>query len=313
MLAWVPKGIGFVAMLRVLTAVIPTDVPPPSNILTNHAVRLSAIIAIVTMVLGNTVALTQTNLKRLFAYSSIAHAGYLMIGVAVAFRNGPSSAGTITLGASSVLFYLVTYALMTLGAFGVMIALSTPERPVETIEDVAGLAKEHPIAAASMAICLFSLAGIPPFAGFIGKFNLFVAAFSASTDDDASTYQALAVIGVLNSAIGAYYYLKIVVAMYYREPSGPPLAAPKVPWPTAAAISACVGLTVLLGVYAQPLYSAADASALALISRPAPIARLAAAEPISPEAEAKYKAQLEAEREEAARRGIRWAPPVRRP
>ncbi len=174
------------------------------------------------MTLGNTVALAQTNLKRLFAYSSIAHAGYLMVGVTVAFRNGPSIGG-ITLGSESVLFYLVSYALMTLGAFAVIIGLSTPERPVETVDDLAGLAKSHPIMALAMAICLFSLAGIPPLAGFIGKFNLFVAAFSASTDTDARMYQSLAVIGVLNSAIGAYYYLKIVVAMYYREPVGAPL------------------------------------------------------------------------------------------
>ena len=98
LLAWVPKGIGFVAILRTLTAVIPTDVPPPGNNLTNQAAVLSWIIAAVTMTLGNTVALAQTNLKRLFAYSSIAHAGYLMIGVAVAFRNGPEHRRASTAG-----------------------------------------------------------------------------------------------------------------------------------------------------------------------------------------------------------------------
>ena len=276
LLAWVPKGIGFVAILRTLTAVIPTDMVGPANTLTNQAVVLAWIIAVVTMTLGNTVALAQTNLKRLFAYSSIAHAGYLMIGVTVAFRNGPSVDG-ITLGSESVLFYLVTYALMTLGAFAVIIALGTPERPVETVDDLAGLAKTHPVLALALAICLFSLAGIPPLAGFIGKFNLFVAAFSASTDTDATMFQSLAVIGVINSAIGAYYYLKIIVAMYYRDPVGAPLR-PNLTWPTATAIGACTSLTVLFGFWAQPIYVATRESAVALVAHSEPVALLASSD-----------------------------------
>ncbi len=275
LLAWVPKGIGFVAMLRTITAVIPTDVTPPTNNLTQQAVVLCWIIAAVTMTLGNTVALAQNNLKRLFAYSSIAHAGYLMVGITVAFRNGPSLSG-ITLGSESVLFYLVSYALMTLGAFAVIIGLSTPERPVETVDDLAGLAKSQPILALAMAICLFSLAGIPPLAGFIGKFNLFVAAFQASNDSDARMYQSLAVIGVINSAIGAYYYLKIVVAMYYRDPVGAPLK-PWLTWPTATAIGTCSTLTVVLGLWAQPIYIATRESAEALVLHPEPVAACLAA------------------------------------
>ena len=223
LLAWVPKGIGFLAILRTLTAVIPTDVLPPEDTLTNQAAVLAWLIAVITMTLGNTVALGQTNLKRLFAYSSIAHAGYLMIGVAVAFRNGPRTGG-IMLGSEAILFYLVAYGLMTLGAFAVILGLSSSERPVETVDDLAGLAKAHPLMALAMAVCLFSLAGIPPLPGFWGKLRLFVAAFSASNRDDAPMFQWLALIGVINSAIGAYYYLKIVVAMYFREPVGRPLA-----------------------------------------------------------------------------------------
>ena len=306
LLAWVPKGIGFVAILRTITAVIPTDVAPPTNNLTQQAAVLAWIIAAVTMTLGNTVALAQTNLKRLFAYSSIAHAGYLMVGVTVAFRNGPSLSG-ITLGSESVLFYLVTYALMTLGAFAVIIGLSTPERPVETVDDLAGLAKTHPVMALAMAICLFSLAGIPPLAGFIGKFNLFVAAFSASTDHDERMYTSLAVIGVINSAIGAYYYLKIVVSMYYREPVGAPLS-PRLKWPTAVAIGACSTLTVLLGFWAQPIYSASRASAEALVLHPEPVAVLVSTEDDRPMAEAELQKSYNAAREAAALRGLQWAP-----
>jgi NADH-quinone oxidoreductase subunit N len=310
LLAWVPKGIGFVAILRTITAVIPTDVTPPTENLTQQAAVLCWIIAVVTMTLGNTVALAQTNLKRLFAYSSIAHAGYLMVGVTVAFRNGPV-AGEMPLGSESVLFYLVSYALMTLGAFAVIIGLSTPERPVETVDDLAGLVRSHPVMALAMAICLFSLAGIPPLAGFIGKFNLFVAAFAASTDSDARMYQSLAVIGVINSAIGAYYYLKIVVAMYYREPTGAPLQ-PRLTWPTAAAIGTCSSLTVLLGIWAGPIYSASRASAEALVFHQEPVALVASVEERAV-SEAEQERAAKAAREADARRGLMIVPrtPVR--
>lgn len=320
LLAWIPKGIGFVAILRTVTAVIPTDVLPPGNNLVNQAAVLSWIIAVVTMTLGNTVALAQTNLKRLFAYSSIAHAGYLMIGITVAFRNGdianhPADPNHLApfpqeLGSEAVLFYLVAYALMTLGAFAVIIGLSTPERPVETIDDVAGLARSHPVMALAMAVCLFSLAGIPPLAGFLGKFNLFVAAFEASNDADARMYQSLALIGVINSAIGAYYYLKIVVAMYTGEPTGEPLR-PHLSWPTATAIGTCSTLTLLLGLWGQPIYSAARDSAIALTLHPRPVA-VVANESIET-AERELRQANDAARAPSTR-GLQWAhPPAARP
>ncbi len=223
LLAWLPKAVGFVAILRTLTAVIPTDVLPPSNRLTMQAIYLTSIIAVATMVLGNTVALAQTNLKRLFAYSSIAHAGYLMIGVAVAFRNS----------------------------------------------DIAGLAKSQPILAAAMAIFLFSLAGIPPLAGFWGKFNIFVAAYSAGNADDAWIYQTLSVVGVISAAIGAAYYLKIVAAIYLRDTVGKPLS-PRLTWPIMTAIGACSTLTLLFMFWAQPLYVASRECAVALANHPEP-------------------------------------------
>ncbi len=122
MLAWVPKAIGFLAMARVLTSVV--SVGGAGFIPLDRAVALAGIIAVATMTLGNTVALLQDNLKRLLAYSSIAHAGYLLVGTAVAFANTPGSHPGF-LGLQGVLLYLVAYALMTLGAFGVIIALST--------------------------------------------------------------------------------------------------------------------------------------------------------------------------------------------
>ena len=273
LLAWIPKGIGFVAILRTLTAVIPTD-RFDSPVATKAAV-VAWIIAVITMTLGNTVALAQTNLKRLFAYSSIAHAGYLMIGVAVAFRNGSAEPVSDTpVGSESVLFYLVAYALMTLGAFAVIIGLSSPERSVEKVDDLNGLNQSQPLMAFAMTVCLFSLAGIPPFIGFLGKFQLFAAAFYAGQGDDARFYQYLALAGAINSAIGAYYYLKIIVAMYYKAPTGAPLTARPTPV-VAFAIGTCTTLTLLLGLYSIPISKATRESAVALVNHPVP--------PVTPE------------------------------
>ena len=265
LLAWVPKGIGFVAMLRMLTAVI-----GGSSALADKAVVLAWVIAVVTMTLGNTVALMQDNLKRLFAYSSIAHAGYLMVGIAAAFRTDAASADAAPyLGAQAVVFYLAAYALMTLGAFGVIIGLSTPERPVETVEDLAGLGQSHPAAAFAMALCLFSLTGVPPLAGFMGKYEIFASVLSAAQGRDARFFQILAIIGVLNAAIGAYYYLRIVVAMYFRT-SREPRPLVRVARPTWAAVGLCAALSLLLGIVARPLDRAARESAIALTADPGP-------------------------------------------
>ena len=265
MLAWVPKGVGFLAILRVLTGVFAGTTP--DGFLKNAAF-LAWIIAAVTMTLGNTVALSQNNLKRLFAYSSIAHAGYLMIGVSVAFRNGTRTTG-LALGSEALLYYLAAYAFMTLGVFAVIIALNTGKRAVENVDDLSGLKQTNPWLALSMAICLFSLAGIPPLAGFFGKFELFAAAFSASRDDDAAMFRILALVGAINSAIGAYYYLRIVVVMYLKRPVGPAIDA-KPAWPTTLAVAACAIATVLLGLFANPAMNAARSAAESVVAQPAP-------------------------------------------
>jgi NADH-quinone oxidoreductase subunit N len=265
-LAWIPKGIGFVAMIRALTAVL--SGPPIGAPVADKAVVLAWVIAVATMTLGNTVALMQEDLKRLLAYSSIAHAGYLMIGVAAAFRNPPGVANSYP-GAQGIAFYLATYALMTLGAFGVILALSTPERPVETVEDLTGLGRTQPLAALAMALCLFSLAGVPPLAGFWGKFQVFASALTVGEDEDATLFQLLAVIGVVNAAIGAYYYLRIVVKMYLWPADGPALQ-PRAPWPTMIAVGACATLSLLFGLFPAPIAVAARESAAAAVAQPDP-------------------------------------------
>jgi NADH-quinone oxidoreductase subunit N len=280
-LSWVPKAVGFMAMLRTITAIVSAG--GATAALSHRAVLLAWLIAVVSMTLGNTVALAQENLKRLLAYSSISHAGFLTIGVAVAFRSTAESVG-VYFGAESVLFYLTAYALMTLGAFGVIVLLSTPERPVEAVSDLAGVGRTHPGAAVAMAICLFSLAGIPPLAGFWAKFEVFASALSVGPADDSRLFYWLAVIGVVTAAIGAYYYLRIVMVMYLRQPTGETLH-PRYAWPAVLAVTACASLTVLLGVFPAPVqYATREAaqSAIALpdpTGQPGPIAGAAQAMP----------------------------------
>ncbi|MEM7536744.1 MAG: NADH-quinone oxidoreductase subunit N [Chloroflexota bacterium] len=164
-----------------------------------------AVLAILTMTLGNLVALRQTSLKRLLAYSSIAHAGYILVGL---------TPGT-TLGADAALFYLFSYAFTNIGAFAVVMMLEkvtedTHER--DTLANRArGLASKYPLLAMAMAIFMFGLSGMPPMAGFFGKFFIFQAAVEGG-------WAWLAVIAVLNSAIGAYYYLRVIMSMYLRDP-----------------------------------------------------------------------------------------------
>ncbi|HEY3278845.1 MAG TPA: NADH-quinone oxidoreductase subunit N [Syntrophorhabdaceae bacterium] len=160
------------------------------------------VIAVLTMCVGNITALVQQDVKRMLAYSSIAHAGYIL----VAFVTGDKVLS------SSVLFYLVAYAFMNIGAFTVVMVLGRKGDENTDIESYAGLGRRHPFVALSMSIFLLSLAGVPPLAGFAGKFYVFSAAIKAH-------YYWLAVIGVLTSAIAAYYYLRVIMYMYFKEPS----------------------------------------------------------------------------------------------
>ncbi len=164
-----------------------------------------AVLAVLTMTVGNLAALRQESLKRMLAYSSIAHAGYVLVGVAAAN----------TTGTAAVLFYLLVYALMNLGAFAVVIALERQGAGDVTLSEIRGLARSHPLLGAAMAVFMFSLTGVPPFAGFFGKFYLFQAAVQANLS-------WLVVIAVLNSALSAYYYLGVLVQMYMADVEEPP-------------------------------------------------------------------------------------------
>jgi NADH-quinone oxidoreductase subunit N len=208
---------------------------------------LVAALAVVTIVGGNLGALAQGNLKRMLAYSSIAHAGYIL----VAFVAAPHLAG------EAVLFYLVAYGAANLGAFGTIAALSRDGREPLSMNDVAGLAERRPALAAALTVFLVSLTGIPVTAGFVGKFYLFNAAVS-------SGWVGLALVGVVMSVVSAYYYLRVVVAMYMREPVGEDIWAPVAP-AARLALGISVALTLALGIYPAPLLALARAAARSLL------------------------------------------------
>ncbi|MDQ7029022.1 MAG: NADH-quinone oxidoreductase subunit N [Ardenticatenia bacterium] len=190
---------------------------------------LLAALAAITMTWGNVGALLQRNIKRMLAYSSIAHAGYLLIGVL--------SGG---IGFVAVLVYLLIYALMNLGAFGVILLLEDGKRETLDIEAYRGLARFHPGAALLMSIFLLSLAGFPPTAGFFGKFFLFTAGVSAGL-----TW--LVIVAVLNSVLSVFYYARVIVKMYMQEPVEPPAFSRS--WLVAGALAVAVAGVVLLGLY----------------------------------------------------------------
>src|SRR5436190_14677965 len=209
---------------------------------------LFEVLAIVTMTVGNLAALTQSNLKRMLAYSSIAHAGYLLIGIVAA------GAG-YTRGVTATLVYLFIYAFMQLGAFGIIILMRRQDVIGDELKDLSGLYLRRPVAAFAMLLFMLSLGGIPPTAGFMGKFWLFSAAIEAG-------FVWLAVIGVLNSAISLYYYIRVVVFMYLKKDAtgSEPVFSPSL----ALAVGVAVIATIFLGVYPRLLFDVADASARTL-------------------------------------------------
>ena len=188
-----PKAAGFAAFLRIFMEALPNLQGEWSGVL--------VLLAMLTMTVGNVIAIAQTNIKRMLAYSSIAHAGYVLIGLAAANSEGISSA----------MLYLLVYCVMNIGAFGAIILARTEDGESLMISDYAGLGTRKPLLAMFMSVMLLSLAGFPPTAGFVGKFYIFKAAVGAG-------HIWLVIIGAVNTAISAFYYLRVVVTMYMREP-----------------------------------------------------------------------------------------------
>jgi len=214
-----PKAAVFAVLLRIFF-----EAHAPGRI------ALVWVVAALSMTLGNVGALVQDNVKRLLAYSSIAHAGYLLVAYAALPANGIPSA----------MFYTASYAAMNLGAFAVISHVGGAGERYVTLDDYAGLGRRSPLLAATLTVFLLSLIGIPITGGFFAKFYVFSAALQANL-------VGLVIVGVLNSAVGAYYYLRIIVVMYMREPRGEINIAP-VPVGLGAALAISLGTTIYLGI-----------------------------------------------------------------
>ena len=250
LLAFVPKVAGFVALLRLFGTFNATSALDYAFM--KQYMMLLWILAAVTMTAGNVMALMQHNLRRMLAYSGVAHAGYMLIGLAVL----PSQTrDAVVSGGDAVLFYLIAYGAMTIGAIAVIAYLSRPDRSIDTIDDLGGLHESNPRLALMMAIFMFSMIGLPLTAGFVGKFYLFLSAFSVKAAPPMGhLYQMLALIGAINAAIAAYYYLRVVGVMYLRGSFQPPI--PLRMSPILLVILICAWLTIVLGIYPAPLLEA---------------------------------------------------------
>ncbi len=224
------KAAGFAALIRVFVTAFPAITQDITPILW----ALSAL----TMILGNIVAIAQSNIKRMLAYSSIAQAGYILMAL-VPYGNSEVSQDAV----ASALFYLLAYAITTFGAWAVVIALEKSEGRGLALSDYAGLARKYPALAAAMTVFMLSLTGVPPTLGFVSKFYLFRTVIEGG-------YIGLAVIGGLTSLVSAYYYLRVVVIMYMWD-GQPEIRRER--WITITAFSAAIG-TVLLTIFSTPLF-----------------------------------------------------------
>src|ERR1700760_1607235 len=232
-----PKVAALAVFTRVTLTAFPGIVPEWQQIV--------VFVSIASMALGSFAAIGQTSIKRLMAYSSIGHMGFALVGLA---------AGTAE-GAQGVLVYLAIYVAMTLGSFAIILAMKRQGQAVEQISDFAGLSRTNPLVAFFFAMFLFSLAGVPPLAGFFGKFYVFLAAVHANLF-------TLAVVGVLCSVVGAFYYLSIIKVMYFDEPLAQ-LDPVRVELRTVLAVTGL--FNILFFVYPGPLVSAATAAAESLL------------------------------------------------
>lgn len=233
------KAAAFAALVRVFFSALPSLLPDWTAIMW--------LIAVATMTVGNVVAIAQTNIKRMLAYSSIAHAGYLLIAVVAANESG----------VSGVLFYLMTYAFMNIGAFTCVILLGKKGEENTLINDYSGIGFKYPVLAASMTLFLLSMAGIPPLGGFMAKFYVFSAAVK-------SKMYWLVVIGVLNSAVSVYYYLRVTVVMYFRE-ADREITGLQFSLPAKVALALAAIGTLYMGIFPANVLSFAQKSIVGLM------------------------------------------------
>jgi NADH-quinone oxidoreductase subunit N len=245
-LAVIPKIAGIVGLIRVITVAAPPTV--------QFAWQVTLVVSLLTMTVGNVSALWQTNLRRLMAYSSIAHAGYMLMGLSVGLASDEVRPLAYD-GLTAMLFYLLVYAVASLGTFAAWAHLSSSQRELNWLNDLAGLGRERPWVGGAIAVFMFSLSGIPPLAGFWGKLGLLASALGLAGSSRhtlmSQWFIALAVVGALNAAIAAAYYLRIVGVMYFRSSTG---IARDVGSSSARWVSlACALAVLLIGFAPRPL------------------------------------------------------------
>jgi NADH-quinone oxidoreductase subunit N len=245
-----PKAAGFALMIRLFYTTFAVGPDATASVDIIHAINwplLLAVVSAVTMTFGNLVALRQTNVKRLLAYSSIAHVGYILMGFVLLTEAG----------LAAILFYLLVYTLMNLGAFFFVVAINNHLKS-EELSDYVGLGFRAPWAGAMMVVFLASLTGIPPFAGFIGKFYLFAAVLDKE-------WFWLAIIAALNSVVGLYYYFKVVKALFLMRPAeGADTSPLKLHWLQYTVLGALAVPTLILGLYWGQFKDLADTAIAAM-------------------------------------------------
>jgi NADH-quinone oxidoreductase subunit N len=243
LLAVAPKVAGIAAIVRLVVVAMPATA--------EFAWQLALVLAMLTMTIGNVCALWQRNVRRMMAYSSIAHGGYLLIGLATASAVAAAPHGAYGGGVTAMLFYVLVYAIATMGTFAALAYLGSSDRDVNLIDELAGVARAQPVVAGALALFMFSLAGLPPLAGFWGKLSLFGSAVELATSGPtnlARWFAMLAVVGALNAAVAAAYYLRIVAVMYFQSAAAPVPAAGG----PLARVAAVICALLVVGVGAWP-------------------------------------------------------------
>ena len=235
-----PKAATLIAVIRLFVAMTP---------LLQHAywLKMIAALSILSMIIGNAVAIAQRDLKRMLAYSGIAHVGYMLIAL-LAVRDDAIAA---------IAVYTITYALMNIGAFGVVSMLAKNQNDPQTLDDIAGLGFRRPFYGLALTVCMFSLSGLPPTAGFIAKFYIFKTAVD-------SGHVTIALIGILTSIVSVYYYLRVVYFLYMKEPAEG-YAVPVAGVFATGALAISVIFILLIGLFPTPLVNVAGTAARAML------------------------------------------------
>lgn len=254
LLAVAPKVAGIIGLVRLVLIAMP--------LAADFAWQLALVLAVVTMTIGNVCALWQKDFRRLMAYSSIAHSGYLLIGLAAAAASIALPESKASGGIAAMLFYVIVYAVASMGTFAAVAYLGSEKGEIRTVDELAGLYKSQPIVAGVIAVFMFSLAGIPPLAGFWGKLTLFFSAIDFATGDSSIAasrwFTFLAVAGALNAAIAAAYYLRIIAVMFFQ----PQVNAPPSAGGTGALLASliCAAVVMISGALPGGLVSLAGSA-----------------------------------------------------